>query len=410
MKPVNKKIKVCFLADKHDLFDDRIYWKMAVPLKEKGYDVYYVLIRDEIKKGITKEGIKYEILKIKTFSKNRYLNFILKNLNPFNNYKKLLKKAAEINADIYHFHDLWINRIGKPLKNLNHKPVVFYDAREPYAEDYISYTKAKGVIKKMVHLFSYFVDRWEKRMSKNYDLVFSNEEIVRDRFRYNLGKEKAEVIYNYTDIYKSFTNTSKEDKVYDFIYCGGITELRGAFKILEATLIVKAKSPTVKVVFVGRYSPENLKENLQKFIDVNELGDNVSLFTEVNYSQVSNFYNKSKVGLVTLLPVKTFEISMPIKVFEYMAFGLPIIGSDFGHIKKYIEQENCGIIVNPNSPEDISNAMITLLTDTKKYDLFSKNGRKATLEKYKWDSEFNRLLGFYTKALNEREKNIKNVK
>jgi hypothetical protein len=54
--------------------------------------------------------------------------------------------------------------------------------------------------------------------------------------------------------------------------------------------------------------------------------------------------------------------------------------------------------------------MIALLTDSSKYDLYSNNGRKATLEKYKWDFEFKRLIGFYTKALNEREKNIKNVK
>ena len=107
----NKGIRICFLADKHDLYDDRIYWKMAVPLAKKGYEVHYLLIRDLYNKGITKEGIHYEILKVKSFSRNRYLNFIIKKLNPNNNYKKLYNKAKEVNADIYHFHDLWINRI-----------------------------------------------------------------------------------------------------------------------------------------------------------------------------------------------------------------------------------------------------------------------------------------------------------
>ena len=54
--------------------------------------------------------------------------------------------------------------------------------------------------------------------------------------------------------------------------------------------------------------------------------------------------------------------------------------------------------------------MIMLLNDKEKYNQYSINGRNATLEKYKWDFEFNRLVGFYTKALKEREKNIKNVK
>ncbi len=407
---MSKEIKICFLADKHDLFDDRIYWKMAVPLKEKGYDVYYLLIRDEIKKGITKEGIKYEILKIKTFSKNRYLNFILKNLNPTNNYKKLLKKATEINADVYHFHDLWVNRIGKKLKNLNHKPVVFYDAREPYAEDYISLIKTNKIVKLGIRVFSHWVNSWEKKKAKNYDLVIANENIVRDDFKRKLGKEKAVSIFNFTDIYKDYHKLPLAEKKYDFIYCGGMTESRGAMKILEATKIAKKTIPKIKVIYVGRYTPDTLKLKLQRFIDDNDLKNNIKLFPFVKYAEVSDFYNKSKVGLITWLPVKALTIKMPIKIFEYMAFALPIIGSDFGHIKEYIDKDNCGIVINPNNPEDISNAMITLLTDSSKYDLYSNNGRKATLEKYKWDFEFKRLIDFYTKALNEREKNIKNVK
>ncbi len=402
-----KKIKICFLADKHDLFDDRIYWKMAIPLKEKGYDVYYLLIRDEIKKGITKEGIKYEILKVKTFSKNRYLNFILKNLNPTNNYRTLLKKAAKINADVYHFHDLWINKIGKKLKILKQKPVVFYDAREPYAEDYTSFIKTSKI---GIRVFSWWVDSWEKKKAKNYDLVIANENIVRDNFRRKLGKDKAVSIFNFTDVYKDYNKSSLAEKRYDFIYCGGITESRGAMKILEATKIAKKTIPKIKVIYVGRYTPDTLKLKLQKFIDDNDLKNNVQLFSFVKYAEVSDFYNKSKVGLITWLPAKALTIKMPIKVFEYMAFALPIIGSNFGHIKEYIEKDNCGITVDPNNLENISNAMITLLTDIEKYDLYSNNGRKATLEKYKWDFELDRLIGFYTKALNEREKNIKNVK
>ena len=404
MKSSDKNIKVCFLADKHDLFDDRIYWKMAVPLKDKGYDVYYLLIGDEIKKGTTKEGIKYEVLKIKTFSKNRYLNFLLKNINPNNNYKILLKKAIKVNADIYHFHDLWINKIGKRLKNLKHKPVVFYDAREPYAEDYISLIKTNRIVKIAIGVFSRLIDRWEKRKAKNYDLVITNENIVRDNFRKKIGKAKVESIFNFTDNYMDYQNFTLAQKKYDFIYCGGITNSRGAMKILEAIKIAKKTIPKIKMVFVGRYTPSNLEFRLQEFIDNNDLKNNVQLFPFVKYAEVSDFYNMSKIGLITWLPKKALTIKMPIKIFEYMAFALPIIGSNFGHIKEYIEQENCGIVVNPANPDEISKAMIVLLTDNDKYELYSNNGRKATLEKYRWDFEFNRLIGFYTEALNKEKR------
>ena len=405
---MKEKVKICFLADKHGLYDDRIYWKMAVPLQKKGYEVSYLLIGNEQQKGVTKEGIDYEVLKVKTFSKNRYLNFVLKNLNPNNNYKKLFKKAAALQAEIYHFHDLWINKIGKKLKRLKHKPVVFYDAREPYAEDYISLIEANKIFNIILKLFAHLVDKWEKKMAEKYDLVIANKNTVRDNFRRKLGKKKAETIFNFTDIYKDYKKISLLEKKYDFIYCGGITESRGAIKILEATKIAKKTIPGIRVVFVGRYSPENLKQKLQKFIDENNLKKNVQLFSFVKYEGVSNFYNLSKIGLITWLPLKALTIKMPIKIFEYMAFALPIIGSNFGHIKKYIEQENCGIVVNPDNPHEISEAMCNLLTDSAKYKFYSTNGRKATLEKYKWDFELGRLINFYTTFLQEREKKLKN--
>lgn len=400
---IKNTIKICFLADKHNLYDDRIYWKMAVPLKKRGYEVHYLLIHNEEKKGITKEGIHYEVLKIKTFSKNKYLNFILKNLDINNNYKVLYEKAKDLEADIYHFHDLWINKIGVKLKKLKHNPGVFYDAREPYAEEYLTYTNATGLFKKGEVIFAKQIDKWEKKKAKHYDLVISNEEIVCDKFRRAIGNDKAEVLFNYTDNYHLYEGRSLDEKEYDFIYCGGITELRGAFIILEATIIAKKLFPNIKVVFIGRYSPENLRIKMQDFIDENDLKKNVTLKTFVNYSEISGFYNKSKIGFITPLPEITFKITMFIKIFEYMAFGLPMIGSDFGRIKEYVEKDNCGILIDPEKPIEISNAMCKLLSDESLYNMYSENGRLATLKKYKWDFELEKLVNYYNKALILRE-------
>lgn len=396
-------IKICFLADKHSLFDDRIYWKMAVPLKQKGFEVHYILISDESKKGVTNEGVNFETFKLKTFSKNRYLNYVLKRLNPLNNFNKLFKSAKNLNADIYHFHGLWMNKIGGKLKNLKQKPIVFYDAREPYAEDYKSYLNSKNKFKnKIIQLFANNIDKWEKNKSKKYDLIISNEDHVRDQFRKFLGVDKAETLFNYTDIYNNYKNITNDNKVYDFIYLGGVTEQRGVLKILEATKISQKKYPNIKVAIVGIYSPKEFKQELQDYIDINDLNNNITLFNPVPYTKVSEFYNKSKVGIVILQPIDTYKICMPIKVFEYMAFGLPIIGSDFGHIKKYIETDNCGITVDPTNPSEVALAMNELMENESKLALFAENGRFATLKKYKWDFELDRLIDFYTKFLNDR--------
>ena len=52
---MSENIKICFIADKHNLFDDRIYWKMAVPLSRLGYNVHYLLIGNRDENGETNE-------------------------------------------------------------------------------------------------------------------------------------------------------------------------------------------------------------------------------------------------------------------------------------------------------------------------------------------------------------------
>jgi glycosyltransferase involved in cell wall biosynthesis len=397
---MSKPIRICFLADRHDLYDDRIYWKMAVPLVQKGFQVHYVLIGKKAASGITAEGIHFKVFKLKTFSENRFLNFLLKRLNPENNYSAMLREAEFIQADVYHFHDLWINRIGPKLKRLSHKPVVFYDAREPYAADYLSYVKTLFPI--LLRLFASGLDRWEKRQAKNYDLVIANELNVQENFAEVLGEERSVVLYNFTDLIDQNEPVPFGEKKYDLIYCGAVTRLRGAFEILKAVNIIKEELPNIKVLFLGNYFPISIKDELQTFININNLNDLVELKDAVPYQEVAHYYSLSKIGLVLLQRVKTFEISMPIKIFEYMAFGLPVIGSDFGHMKDYIQKDACGITVDPQDTAAIADAVLSLMNNHDLYQKYSENGRRAALTKYKWEFEFDKLLMYYKKALDDR--------
>lgn len=399
---MSENLKICFIADKHDLYDDRIYWKMAVPLHGLGYEVHYLLIGEKDEIGETKEGIRFQMFRLKTFSTNRYLNFLLKRLNPNNNYSKLFEEARRIEADIYHFHDLWINRIGGKLKALKHRPVVVYDAREPYAEDYVSYIRPWPGFKIFIRIFAILVDTWEKRKSKAYDLVIANEEIVQKKFAKIIGEEKAKVLYNFSDALEDFQDFGADEKEYDLIYSGAITKLRGAFLILEGLVKAKQELPNIKLVFLGKYYPENLKDELQHFIEKNDLIQNVYLKDAVPYREVADYYNISRVGLVLLQRVKTYEISMPIKLFEYMSFGLPVIASNFGHMKKYVDKDSCGILVEPDNAVQVGSAMVELLSKRKLYETYSKNGRQAALKNYRWEYEFERLLSYYKQALDGR--------
>lgn len=407
-------VKICFLADKHDLYDDRIYWKMAVPMKRLGADVYYYLIGSQEDAGTTAEGIPYKILKVKTYSKNTFINFAVKRLNPTNNYKKLFKASAGLQADIYHFHDLWLNRIGPCLKALPHCPAVFYDAREPYAEDYRSFYDSGPLSKVIVDIFASWTDRWEKKQAASYDLVIANESQVRKRFAQAIGEDRAVVLYNYLD--RDFFAADLKDAIaaannvelaerdisYDLLYCGLLTEKRGAWNLLEAIHTLQPRIPEVRVLFLGKVDPPELREKMKAYIFEHGLQNTIEMKSQVPYEQVGKYYKASRVGLLLWQPVRSLKIKMPIKLFEYMAFGLPVVGSNFGHIAELINKEACGIAVDPENPEEVAGAIESLLKQKNLYAGMSDIGIQVSRRKYNWKTQLERLCNHYKKALNER--------
>lgn len=391
--------KICFLADSHSLYDDRIYWKEALSLKKAGYEIHFILAGDEPQEGTTNEGVHFQILKKDYFPKNRYLNFLTKRYLPNGLYNKMFIKARRLAADVYHIQDLKVNRIGKKLKDLNHQPKVIYDIHEPYPENIIDYRQTSGLGTIVKKLYAGHIKRWEHQCAKIYDLIIVTEENVYERFTAFLPKEKVQIIYNYTNLDSPEKKSDNEQEEFDAIYTGGITLARGAFKILESIKILKEKREDVKMLFLGTYFPNDLKDRMLEYIKENKLHDNVLLLDSVPYNEVAAYYQKSKIGLGIFLPIRTHEIILQIKLFEYMNFGLPIVGSNFGHIRNIIENDQVGITINPEDPNEIAEALNSILTNEELHKTFRENGKEAVKKKYRWEFMEEKLILIYSEML-----------
>lgn len=392
------KVKICFLADSHGLYDDRIYWKQALTLKDSGYEVWYLLAGDKNESGITTEGIHYKKILRDKYTTNPLMNYFAKRM-PNGFYQKMFKEAAAIEAQVYHIHDLKVNRIGNKLKQLNHSPKVIYDVHEPYPENIIDYWKDRRLVSGLRFVWSQYIHKWERKATVSYDLIITTEENMQIRFQEYFPDKPVEIIYNYTNLPIADDQISFEDKEYDAIYTGGITSHRGAWQMLEAMKYLKDKRSNTRLLLIGSWFPAELKEQMKSFIAANNLSDMVVMKDAVPYSEMAGYYLNSKIGLGIFLPILTHKIILQIKIFEYMNFGLPIVGSNFGHIQNIVQQNKCGVSVDPKNPQEIANALIHLLSDNKAYTTMSKNGRIAAQEHYRWDKMGVKLTGLYNDLL-----------
>ena len=110
---------------------------------------------------------------------------------------------------------------------------------------------------------------------------------------------------------------------------------------------------------------------------------------------VKTVLNESFAGLVTLHPIVNYLDALPVKMFEYMAAGLPVIASNFALWKQIIEGNQCGLCVDPLNPKAIAEAIDYLVTHPEEAEKMGLNGQRAVQELYNWGNEERKLIQLY---------------
>jgi glycosyltransferase involved in cell wall biosynthesis len=99
------------------------------------------------------------------------------------------------------------------------------------------------------------------------------------------------------------------------------------------------------------------------------------------------------IGICTLYPIENYLTSSPVKVYEYMASGLPMIISNF---PAWMEQfDDYSVFVDPTSVQEIKSKIEWSLDNLDDLKKKSKAGIKVVHEKYSWESESKRLVDIY---------------
>ncbi len=367
-------------------------------MKKSGYELIHIGVGSQYRDYISNEGIRLIEIARKRYFANPFIDklFRLFSFRP-SIYKKIFDQARRLRADVYHFHDLQINRIGPKLKSLSHHPKIINDVHEPYPEIARFLNNAYGISRLFYYLYSLYIDKWQIRCAQKYDLIIATEENVAQYFQKAVKPDKVRIIYNYSNF--PLTRNSEKEKIYDAIYTGGISGWRGIFELLNTAKLAKEKNISIKILCIGNIKGDGLKQKIQKFITENDLDDYFELKNFVAHEMITSYYEKSRIGLCIFRDNPVYRILMPIKIFEYMALGLPVLCNNFGHPGKIIRKEKCGITLENIEPNYILNAAIEILTNPKLYSEMSENGKSAVKSTYNWENAEKELIHIYKDLL-----------
>jgi glycosyltransferase involved in cell wall biosynthesis len=173
-------------------------------------------------------------------------------------------------------------------------------------------------------------------------------------------------------------------------YIGGLTEERGLFQMVDAIEIVSRDRPA-RLVFGGPYQPESIRDVAAQRPGWAHVGDLGWLSRE----EVARVMGSSRAGLLIFLPVPNHLDSNPNKLFEYMAAGLPMITSSFPYWRQFVTEIGCGLMVDPEDPAAIAEAIRWILDHPDEAEAMGRRGREAFHARFTWEREAERLAAFY---------------
>lgn len=368
------KIKVCHVTCVHHPKDGRIFAKECVSLAKAGYDVYLVEQGEsEICQDVT-------IIGCGKVPPNRFQRMV--------SFSKLvIKKALDVDAEIYHLHDPELLLYALKLKARGKK--VIFDSHENYSMQ----IQTKGYLPKpFCFLISWLYARFETFVLSRIDAAiipckFNGKNVFEGRAK------RSEYIDNYpliADFYDKYDVTARK-KGY-VCYVGGLTYGRGIYHLVKA-----AKMAGVPLVLAGKYYPAEFGEKIHRmpeYINVDDKGF-------VTRREVVSIDQGAVAGICTLLDYGQYHVvgNFSTKILEYMAMGLPVILFDYPYARQIMKKYKFGICVKPDNVGEIARAIAYIVNNPSEAAKMGQEGRRAVRECFNWEMQAKKLVDLYKTIL-----------
>lgn len=360
--------KMILLSSAHLVNDDLIYFRYGRTLAKSGYDVSIMAVDN-----CSKIDENINVIPLKKYN-SRFLRFTVGNL------VMLFKCLKEKDATFFLFTpDLII--IGFLLK-IFIKCNVVNCVIENYRLKILSKTWICEFLRKYI---SRMYGASEEKLCKKFDLNVFVDSFTLGNYSNNIKKillPNYPQIEEYID--RVLSNTKETDSVLKLVYVGGISKGRG-FEIMQRVL--DKIDIDCEIHLYGPLQPESLKSELANY-------ENLIYHGLLEWDRIIPELLKYDIGLCLFenIPAYEYAAENTTKLFEYMFTKLPVLSSNFKGLAKIIDENKCGICVNPDDIDEICAAIKRLYNNENERLEMGVNGQKAVLNNLNWDEQGKKLI------------------
>lgn len=179
---------------------------------------------------------------------------------------------------------------------------------------------------------------------------------------------------------------ASEDRV---VYLGSITEARGSDQLPKIGRLLRERTGgAVKLEVIG---PTYDEATTELMLAAHAAGDLVWRgFLPAD--EALGRLRGALAGLSLLQDTPNFRSSMPTKVVEYCAYGVPVITTPLPQAARLVERSGSGFVVPWDSPQEVAAAVFKLVSTKREAAEMGRRGHKLATAEYDWTRLSQRFL------------------
>lgn len=163
--------------------------------------------------------------------------------------------------------------------------------------------------------------------------------------------------------------------------------------LLYALKRIIKKHPNVELKIAGHGPQENELRRLTKELG---LGDKVNFLGFIKHSHISKAYQSADIFCLT-----SVEDPNPLVIKEAMSYGLPVIATEVGAVKEYVDSST-GIIVPLRDVTKFAQSLDYLLSNEELRLEMGKRARERAEKRYSWNRIIDQYITLYQDVLKEK--------
>jgi glycosyltransferase involved in cell wall biosynthesis len=285
--------------------------------------------------------------------------------------------------------------------------VLFGKIEFPFEAIFLKQLKQKGLLlADICHEFERremegsFIENWFNHQYnsafENFALLFFHAKNNKDRFQelFEISPDKLKIIdHGNEDIFLEFSknNSNSEDlhTLYQLdetsrviLFFGLLSPSKGIPELITAFSQVVQENKTAKLIIAG-YPSKYV--NPQDYIDLTaKLGIQENIAFDFRYIPNEIIGDLMNLATVVVYPYNSSTQSGALQVAY--TFGKPVIVTNVGGLPEVVDHEKSGLIVPPDHPAELTNAMLTFINNPNQAIKMGEYAKHMSKTRFSWQT------------------------